>query len=122
MIRGGTDYDNGVLYIEKILRDFELGVQTDAGVSPVTVTVSPNPVRDILSVSLQLTTGSTISIVVTSSQTMQRRVLQQELKLDAGTHRFSLPITGFTGGTGDVLHVQVYVNGVVQTIKVLVAK
>ena len=116
------DYDNGVLYIEKILRDFELGVQTDAGVSPVTVTVSPNPVRDILSVSLQLTTGSTISIVVTSSQTMQRRVLQQELKLDAGTHRFSLPITGFTGGTGDVLHVQVYVNGIAQTVKVLVAK
>ncbi len=116
------DHDNGVLYIEKILRDFELAVHTDAGVSPVIVTVSPNPVRDILSVNLQLLSGNKISIVVTSSQTMQRRVMQQELRLEAGTHRFSLPVAGFAGGTGDVLHVQVFVNGVVQTVKVLVTR
>lgn len=116
------DYDNGVLYIEKILRDFELDVQSDAMVSPVIVTVSPNPVRDMLSVSLQVITGSKISIVVTSSQTLRRRVVQQEVKLDAGVHRFSVPVTGFAGGTGDVLHVQVMVNGVVQTVKVLVTK
>lgn len=117
------DHDNGVLYIEKILRDFELSVSnTDAVLSTAVVTVSPNPVRDILNVKLQLFTAAKISIVVTSSQTMQKRVIQQELKLDAGTHFFSLRVAGFTGGTGDVLHVQVFVNGVVQTVKVLVTK
>lgn len=116
------DYDNGVLYIEKILRDFETGLQTENGTVPFTVTVSPNPVKEVLQISLQMLSAGKVSIIVTSSQTMQKRILQQELKLEAGTHRFQLPLAGLTGTTGDVLHVQVAVNGVVQTIKALVAK
>jgi hypothetical protein len=50
------------------------------------------------------------------------KVLQPETLLPAGTHRFSMDITSFTGATGDIIAVQVVVDGVMKTVKVLVTK
>ena len=93
-------------------------VITDA----VNIVVSPNPVKDRLVVNLTLQQNSRVSITVLSSQTGIRRVVQPEKELLQGTHRLETSIQGIAGSTGDMLAVQVVVDGVVKTVKVLVAK
>lgn len=116
------DHDNGVLYVEKILNL----LQEEPDVIPVTdqvnVVVSPNPVKERLTVQLTLAKGAKVNVQAVSGQTRQTRTLQPETMLPAGTHRFNLDITGFAGTTGDIIAVQVMVDGQLKTVKVLVTK
>jgi hypothetical protein len=115
------DHDNGVLYVEKILKLLEEEVivpVTDA----VQVTVSPNPVKDRLTVQLTADKSVRVSVTAISAQTRQSNVLQPETVLTKGVHRFSMDISRFAGTTGDIIAVQVMIDGQLRTIKVLVAK
>lgn len=116
------DHDNGVLYVEKILKDFELTEVTRMVSDPVTVTVSPNPVREVLQIKLFLEEARTVTIKVLSAQTLRTRVVNQEAKLSAGMHQFVVPIEGLAGHSGDLLSVQIQAGDEVKTIKVLVGK
>jgi hypothetical protein len=116
------DHDNGVLYIEKILKDFELDELTLTVAEPIQIMVSPNPVRDMLQIKIQLKERSEVSITVTSTQTLKNRLVQKATILPAGQHQFSVPVAALSGTTGDVLSVQVTVNGITQPVKVLVNK
>lgn len=49
-------------------------------------------------------------------------MLQPEIQLKGGTHRFSLDVTGFAGNTRDIIAIQIIVDGVLKTINVLVTK
>ncbi len=116
------DHDNGVLYVEKILKDFELDEITPAVSDAIQITVSPNPVRDMLQIKVQLKESSEVSVNVTSTQTLKNRLVQKTTTLPAGLQQFSVPVAAITGTTGDVLSVQVTVNGITKSVKVLVNK
>lgn len=110
-----STFGNNVLYIEKILRD----LQTAA---PFTVTVSPNPVIDRMNVDVTLTAESKVSINVSSAQTGAKVAMVRETSLPAGTHRFTTSVKQMAGSTGDMILVQVQVDGALQTVKVLVGQ
>jgi hypothetical protein len=114
------DHDNGVLYIEKILKDFELDEVTVVVTEAIQVTASPNPVRDMLQVKLLLKESSEVSVNITSTQTLKSRLVQKATQMPAGQHQFNIPVATLAGTTGDVLSVQVTVNGITKPIKVLV--
>lgn len=116
------DHDNGVLYVEKILQQLEEEAPVIPVSETVNVVVSPNPVKDRLTVQLTTTRSARISVQAVSGQTRQTRVMQPETTLAAGTHRFNMDISGFAGATGDIIAVQVMIDGVMKTIKVLVTK
>lgn len=115
------DHDNGVLYVEKILRsmDVEQEVVVNADIN---VIVSPNPASDRLTVQVVTTKTAKVSVNITSAQTRLTKVMQQETTLTAGSHRFTTSIQGFAGNSGDIIAVQVIVDGVLKTVKVMVAK
>ena len=116
------DHDNGVRYIEKIL------MQPDTKqveiTPPVTfeVTASPNPVRDILTITMTVKETSRINVSATSGQTGNNRLLQPDKLVTPGSYQYRLNINGFAGAAGDIIVVQVKVNETVQQVKVLVSK
>ncbi len=116
------DYDNGVLYIEKILKE----LQEEAVIKPiaeiVTVTVAPNPVKDWFTVKIKLSQTARVSIQASSVQTRTAKIIAAEKELPAGQYAFTVNAADFAGGSGDIITVQVTVNGGVKTFKVLVAK
>lgn len=116
------DHDNGVLYVEKILKALEEEAEVIAVTDAINVSVSPNPVKDRLTVQVTTTKSARVSVQAISSQTRLTKILQPETVLTAGTHRFNMDVTGFAGNTGDIIAVQVIVDGVMKTIKVLVNK
>lgn len=116
------DHDNGVLYVEKILKDFELDEVTKLVSDPVSVTVSPNPVKDVMQIKIFLEEAKKVSIKVLSAQTLRTRIVSTETSLAAGTHQFTVPVAGLAGNSGDLLSVQITMDGVVRTVKVLVNK
>lgn len=115
------DHDNGVLYVEKILRSME-AEQVVVANDDINVVVSPNPVSDRLSIQVVTTKTSRIRISMISSQTGLTKPVQQETVVGAGTHRFTTSIQGFAGNNGDIIAVQVIIDGVMKIVKVLVAK
>jgi hypothetical protein len=116
------DHDNGVLYVEKILRLLELTADQPLAADNINVIVSPNPVKDRLTVQVTTTRTARVSVVAIAGQTGRKQVMQPESDLPAGTHRFQLNIQGFAGNSGDIIAVQVMVDGQLKTVKVLVAK
>lgn len=116
------DHDNGVLYVEKILKQLIPETEVTVVAPDIDVIVSPNPVKDQLTVQVITTRMAKVSASVVSTQTGMTRALQTETMLNAGTHRYTMNIQGFAGNSGDILAVQVRVDGVLKTIKVLVAK
>ncbi len=114
------DHDNGVLYVEKILKQLD----EKAFISPVEeaiiVTISPNPVKDQFTVQVNLKTAGRVSVQAVSAQSRVSRELRSEIELPAGTHRFSANAKNFGSSAGDIIAVQVRVNGVLHTAKVLV--
>lgn len=116
------DHDNGVLYVEKILKTLQVETEVVFVADVINATVSPNPVKDRLTVQVVTTKTAKVSVQAISTQTRLTKVLQQETVLGAGTHRFSFDIAGFAGNTGDIIAVQVMIDGVMKTIKVLVNK
>lgn len=116
------DHDNGVLYVEKILKLLQVETDVPLVMDAINVTVSPNPVKDRLTVQVITDKSSRLSVKAISAQTRQTKVLQAETMLPAGTHRFNMDVTGFAGNSGDIIAVQVMVDGVVKTVKVLVTR
>jgi hypothetical protein len=114
------DHDNGVLYIEKILKALDETADSPAAEDIVSVTVSPNPVKDQFTVQVNLKASSRVSVQAVSAQSRITRQLQTETVLPAGIHRFSANAKSFSAAAGDIIAVQVNVNGVVHTMKVLV--
>lgn len=116
------DHDNGVLYIEKILQSVDENIVMDSPTDGIRLSVSPNPVSDRLSVQVSVAKASSLSILVTSAQTGLKQVLQKEMLVGAGTHNYSLPVKNIAGSSGDILAVQVMLDGVLKTVKVVVIK
>ncbi len=114
-------YGNYVRYIEKILGRLT-AAETAPAVGPVTVTVSPNPVRNQFAVSFTLAGEARVSITAMSAQTGRKIVLQNNALLPGGAHRFVADASRFAGSTGDVVSIQVTVNGITTTVKALVAQ
>ena len=114
------DHDNGIRYIEKILQQLEVGPAGSASVVSFTVTASPNPVKDVLTVTVTIKEKSRINVSAVSAQTRMNRLLQQETVLEAGTYQYRLDTRGFAGAAGDMIIIQVNSSGVLQTVKVLV--
>jgi hypothetical protein len=113
------DHDNGVLYIEKILRQLEAAADIKPVFETVSVTASPNPVTDVLIVKVKLTSAATVSIRVMTSQTRMAQVMQKQINLPAGEHQFAVNTQTLTRTTGDIITVQATVNGQLHTVKVL---
>jgi hypothetical protein len=116
------DHDNGVLYVEKILRLLEADTDVLVIADAIHVTVSPNPVKDRLTVQVTTDKMARVSVKAVSAQTRLTKVLQVETVLQAGTHRFTMDVQGFAGNTGDIIAVQVMVDGQLKTVKVLITK
>lgn len=113
------DHDNGVLYIGKILRDLPETTDPMQADEKIVITVSPNPVRDQFTVAITLRSASRVSIQAVSAQRRVSRTLQAETTLSAGLHRFSADARTIGGAPGDIIAVQVTINGVLHTVKAL---
>jgi len=116
------DHDNGVLYIEKILQEMEPGITLAPATDNMQVTVSPNPVANILKVQVAVTKTSRLGIVISSAQTGLKQAIQKEMTVGAGTHQYSFAVSNIAGSAGDILAVQVMLDGVLKTVKVVVMK
>lgn len=114
------DHDNGVRYIEKILQQLEIKPVETIVPAVFTVTTSPNPVKDVLTITVRVKEESRISVNAVSSQTGTNKMLQAEKTEAAGTHQYHINVREIAGTMGDMIIVQVKVNGVLQTMKVLV--
>jgi hypothetical protein len=114
------DHDNGVLFIEKILQQMDDKEMMASIEAPVTITVSPNPVKDLFTVHVDLKTTSRVSVQAISSQSRISKQLQSDIELPAGIHRFSSNTQLFGAAAGDIIVVQIRVNGVLHVAKVLV--
>lgn len=114
-------YGNYVRYIEKILGRLT-EAETIPVTGPVTITVSPNPVRNQFAVNFTLTGESNVSVTAVSAQTGRKVVLANNINLATGAHRFVADASRFAGSTGDFISVQVTVNGVTTTAKVMVGQ
>jgi hypothetical protein len=114
------DHDNGIRYIEKILQQLEIKPVEPVPAVSFTVTASPNPVKDVLTVTVEVKEKSRISVNAVSAQTGINRLLQNETTVTPGTYQYRLNKSGFAGSAGDIIIVQVKVNDVLQIVKVLV--
>ena len=113
-------YGNYVRYIEKILRGFD--VTAPVAVSGISVTVSPNPVRNRFSIGFKLEQAAPVSVTLASAQTGRKIVVLNETTLQPGAHQYTVDAAKFAGGTGDVLSIQVTVNGVTTTAKAIMGQ
>ena len=116
------DYDNGVLYIEKILQEPEEAITLQPAADRMQVTVSPNPVTEQLSVQITVSKTSRLGIMISSAQTGLKQVVQKEMAVGAGTHNYRFAVSNIAGSAGDILAVQVMLDGVLKTVKVVVMK
>lgn len=117
------DHDNGVLYVEKILKQLEDKNEiTPAKETIVLVTVSPNPVQDRFTVKLQLNKAAVVSVKAVSSQTGKAVEMLKTTKLEAGNYQYNGTAGLFAGNTGDVITIQVIVNGEMKIYKALMAR
>ena len=88
----------------------------------MSVIVSPNPVSDKLTVQLITKKEARVSIIITAAQTGVKQVMQKEVMLSAGTHRFETSVKDIAGNSGNMLAVQITANGVMKMVKVMVMK
>jgi hypothetical protein len=116
------DHDNGVLYIEKILKELQEAAAIKPVVEILTINVSPNPVKDWFTVKIKLSQTARVSIQAGSVQTRNTKIIAAEKEIQAGTYVYTLNAADFAGGSGDIVTLRVTVNGEVKTFKVLVAK
>lgn len=117
------DHDNGVLYVEKILKQLEDKEEIkSANETIVLVTVSPNPMQDRFTVKLQLNKSAEISVKAVSAQTGRMIEMQKAKLLPAGSYQLNGMANTFAGNTGDIISIQVSVNGEIKVYKAFVAK
>jgi hypothetical protein len=88
----------------------------------IAVTVSPNPVKDIVTVQVTLPADTKIRIELISLLTGKSLLLQTSKQFAAGLNRFSANIRGMGLNSGDILAVKVTTNEEVRTVKAMVMK
>lgn len=115
-----SDYGNGICYIEKLLA--VLPDPADKIASQIKLSVSPNPVKDIMQLRFVLTQTSMVEIQISSMQTLRTRVVQAKQILEKGPHQYSISVKNMAGHTGDLITVQVTIDGVMQTIKLMLGQ
>lgn len=113
-------YGNYVRFIEKILRGFD--VAAPVAVSGISVTISPNPVRNRFSIGFSLNTAAPVTITLASAQTGRKMMLLNETLLQTGAHQYTADAAKFAGGTGDMISIQVTVNGITTTTKAMIGQ
>jgi hypothetical protein len=116
-------YCNGIRYIEKILR----GDKADVAITPVpvdrfTVQIAPNPVKEAFNIQVDIKKTSTVSIQLLNAQTGATKSVKKAITLLAGTYRFAADIRNMNFVPGSLLTVQVTVNDVTNTYKVITAQ
>ncbi|MFM6924128.1 MAG: hypothetical protein ACKOU7_01375, partial [Ferruginibacter sp.] len=114
------DHDNGVLYIEKILQSVDENLITTTQADGIQLTVSPNPVSNRLIVQVSVDKPSSLGIVISSVQTGLQQVVLKETTVGAGVHQYTVAVNNIAGSNGDILAVQVMLDGVLKTVKVVV--
>lgn len=117
------DHDNGVRYIEKILAVAEITPAETVIVPAFTfgVTASPDPVKDILTIKVDVKTKGRMTINAVSSQTGNNKIIVAGTEVIPGIYQYTLNVKGMAGTTGDLVIVQVKMNGEMKSVKVLVA-
>ncbi len=116
------DHDNGVRYVEKILNSIDEIPVTMVDNSDIIVSVSPNPIRDMVNVQITTTEKSLVSIQLVSMQTNRSVWMQTEKEIAVGQHRFSTNINSLGLNTGDIIAIKIKVGDKQKTIKAMIAK
>jgi hypothetical protein len=114
------DHDNGVLYIEKILNKLQLqdGLLSEAPV--ITVSLFPNPAKDLFAVQVLLKSAQRVAINAFYSQNGISKILLSETELPAGNHSYTANVRTFKAVAGSVITVQVIVNDIRYLAKLIV--
>lgn len=115
-----SDFGNGICYIEKLLAKLPGPAAKPA--SQIKLSVSPNPVKNTIQLRFILPQTSMVDIQISSMQTLRTRVVQPKQKLEKGPHQFSIPVHDISGLTGDLINVQVTIDGVLQSIKLVLGQ
>jgi hypothetical protein len=116
------DHDNGVLYIEKILKDLQPLDDIQTAAELTTVSLSPNPVSDRYTVKLALAKEAMVSVKAVYTRSGRVTVLQQPAKLSAGVYMFNGNLIRGLVPSGEMITIQAEIDGVVKTIKGIVLK
>lgn len=116
------DIDNGIRYVEKILNSTDaLPVETAAG-TDISITISPNPVKDMIYVQVNSNASHRIRIEVMAPNTGKTILLQPEKEFAAGQYRFSGNINGLGLSNGELLAIKVLADGKEKTMKAIVIR
>jgi hypothetical protein len=116
------DHDNGVLYIEKILKDFTLEEDTKTEQAEQFITVMPNPVKDRITVKLTVLKSGKAAIRIISGQTQRVQILLTETELSQGVYQYTTLLQNFAGSNGDVITVQLITATGITTTKAIVVR
>lgn len=116
------DHDNGVLYVEKILKDLQPVNELPTAAELTTLTISPNPVSDNYMVKLVLAKDAMVSIKAIYTQSKQITVLQQPAKLSAGVHIFNGNIIKGFVPSGEMISIQAEIDGEIKSLKAIIIK
>ena len=116
------DHDNGVHYIEKILNAIDESPFVATEFPDIKITVSPNPVQDVLKVQVGFTGKQKISIQLISMKTNRSVWMQPAKEFDAGEYRFTANLAALGSMNGDMIAVKLTAGQQEKVIKVIVMK
>lgn len=116
------DLDNGIRYIEKILNSIDQSPVDVRIADDIKVIVSPNPVKDIISVQVNTSSTHRISIQLLALNSNKTMVLQTEKDFAPGQYRFTTNIASLGLNNGELLAVKVLTDNIERTIKAFVFK
>lgn len=115
-----SDYGNGICYIEKLLAVLTESVNQHP--SLIKLTVSPNPVKNIMQLRFTLSQSGMVDINISSMQTLRSSIVQQKKLLEKGIHQYTIPVKDLGSRPGDLITVQVTIDGQLHTIKLLMGQ
>ncbi len=111
-------YYNAIRHIEKILMGGNDAVVVTKPVA-ITVTISPNPVKDNVLVQMHIGQKATVAVQVVNTQNGMSIVLQKALSMEAGEVTLRGNISSLKAAPGTLLTVNVSVNGVTEAHKLI---
>ena len=117
------DHDNGVHYVEKILKAMNEAVEiVTTSEDNIKFSVSPNPVRDVITVKVTVTEKQHISVQLISLVSNKRVWVQALKEFGPGEYKFTANVStlGFTNG--EMIAVKLIAGAQQKTIKAVVVK
>ena len=116
------DHDNGVHYVEKILKAMSEEPVVVTAADNIKFSVSPNPVRDIITVKVVVTEKQNISVQLISLLSNKQVWIQTLKEFEPGEYKFTANVStpGFTNG--DMIAVKLTAGATQKTIKAIVVK